>query len=92
MMSRTYRQRDLEPKHRSMKRVRIIARDPVDCGKVRYQTYDMAVAKALLHVTAEVREPARQLQPYECRRCSGWHLTSKPWRNTLAQYPAIEAT
>lgn len=62
-----------------------------DCGKKRYSTYERAVAMAVHRTSARANRRAELLQPYECRRCGGYHITSKPWRSELGRFPAIEA-
>lgn len=69
-----------------------MSRPPRRCrhtGKVRYQTHTEALL-ALVEVVFDLEDrlrstrtkcPCRTYGP--CRFCNGWHLTSKPWEESL---------
>jgi lipopolysaccharide biosynthesis regulator YciM len=59
------------------------------CAKVSYALYEQAVAAAVRCLDAPFKP--RQMQPYKCPTCKAWHLTSKPYRDSLNRFPAIEA-
>lgn len=59
-------------------------------GKVRHSTYEAAVAAAVKGLEGMKPYTPDVMQPYRCDQCRGWHLTSRPWRNTLGQFPALQ--
>jgi ribosome modulation factor len=69
-----------------------MSKDFVACeGKVRYSAYDIAVAAAVRCTQGGMKVRPKQMQPYQCAKCRGYHLTSRPWRDELERFPAIEA-
>lgn len=63
----------------------------MQCNKVRYSTYESAVAAAVRCVEHMSKVTPEMMQPYPCSKCRGWHLTSKPWRSWLSRFPAVRA-
>jgi hypothetical protein len=59
-------------------------------GKKRYDTLRDAVRTAVARTNPLGRSPSKFLQPYECEHgCGGFHITSKPYRYRVAEYPVI---
>jgi hypothetical protein len=63
--------------------------DPCCERKVRYSTYDTAIAAAVRCLDARFKP--KMMQAYRCDNCRGWHLTSHPHRDQLKRFPALEA-
>jgi len=57
--------------------------------KCRYATLEMAQRFALKRTKPSARDRAKFLQPYACAHCGGFHLTSRPYRDKVEQYPVI---
>lgn len=61
-------------------------------GKKRYASYAEACAVARARTQSGARDRAAFLQPYPCEHgCGGYHLTSRPHRDRIAEFPVIGA-
>jgi hypothetical protein len=58
--------------------------------KQRYASYAEALDVAKDRTNPVKHERAKFLQPYACEHgCGGFHITSRPFRDRLEQYPVI---